>query len=159
MQEGVIRMSPQGIPAIVFGVRDTIYALEQHGTAVLLPWLQRYSATSHVPGLPNWCKGLLNVRGTVQMVVDLGQLLGFIPCDLGEHCRLIFIEYGGATLGLLVDFEIGVRYLRAPDSPVSARSVPFSRGIAMLEERPVIVLDGAALIAHVAEDLDAPIAL
>ncbi len=159
MQEGTSRTSMQNIPAIVFGMRDDLYALEQHGTAVLLPWLQRYAATSPVPGLPQWCMGLLNVRGSVQMVVDVGQLLGFAPCDLSERSRLIFIEYGGATLGLLVDFEIGVRYLRVPDSAVRARTTPFSHGIALLEDQPVIVLDGAALIAHVAEYLNAPLAL
>jgi chemotaxis signal transduction protein len=156
MQKGANPMPKHTIPAILFGVRSNLYALEQHGTATLLPWLQRYTPVSFVPGLPSWCLGLLNVRGTIQMVVDLGQILGFAPCDLTERSRLIFIEQGTAILGLLVDFEVGVRYLRAPEAPVNTTPAPFSSGVCLLGDEAVMVLDGALLIAHVAKHLDAP---
>jgi purine-binding chemotaxis protein CheW len=156
MQEGAHSVPKHTIPAIVFGVRGDFYALEQHGSVTLLPWLQRYSPASYVPGLPPWCMGLLNVRGTVQMIVDVGQVLGFMPCDLTESSRLIFIEHGAATLGLLVDFEIGVRYVRAHETPVRAKPTRFSPGVAVLGDQVVTVLDGALLIAHIAEQLNAP---
>jgi chemotaxis signal transduction protein len=100
--------------------------------------------------------GLLNVRGTVQMVVDLGQILGFATCELTENSRLIFIERS-AILGLLVDVEIGVRYLRAGETPADAPSMLLSSGSALLDDQVVTVLDGASLIAQVAEQLEAPV--
>jgi purine-binding chemotaxis protein CheW len=146
----------RAFPAIAFAVRGRLYGLEQRGTADLLPWLQRFTAASAVPGLPDWFVGLLNVRGTVQMVVDLGHLLGHGRSDAGDSSRLIFIEHGTAQLGLLVDKEIGVRYLRPDDAPEHALGGPFAVGCAQLENHPVTVLDGAAIIRHVADALRAP---
>jgi chemotaxis signal transduction protein len=146
-------------PAIAFAVRTRLYAFEQRGAATLLPWLQRYTTPSPAPGLPTWCLGILNVRGTVQMAVDLGMLLGYGQSDTSDGSRLIFIEHGEAQLGLLVDLEIGVRYLRPNDSPEDALGGPFATSTAMLETRSVTVLDGAAIIRHVAEQLGAPVYL
>ncbi|MDB5058258.1 MAG: Chemotaxis protein [Chloroflexi bacterium] len=147
----------QGFPAIAFGVRSRLYAFQQRGTATLLPWLQRYAGASPAPSLPQWCLGLLNVRGTVQMAVDLGNLLGHGPSDTTESSRLIFIEHGLAQLGLLVDSEIGVRTLMPNNLPEDAFGGPFATSSAMLESHPVTVLDGSAIIRHVAKQLDAPI--
>jgi chemotaxis signal transduction protein len=142
--------------ALVFAMRGRLYAFEQHGQATLLPWLQRYRAASSAPGLPDWCLGLLNVRGTVQMIVDLGYLLQEGHSNVAAGSRLIFIEYGAARLGLLVDEEVGVRYLR-PAEPLDLQASPaFANGAAWLEAQAVTVLDGAAIIQHVAEELRAP---
>jgi chemotaxis signal transduction protein len=142
--------------ALVFSVRERLYAFEQRGQATLLPWLQRYRPAGAAPGLPEWCLGLLNVRGTVQMVVDLGRLLKEGRSDITAGSRLIFIEHGAAQLGLLVDGEIGVRYLRPGESPDFQASPLFANGRAWLDTQDVIVLDGAAIIRHVAEELRAP---
>lgn len=141
--------------AIIFHLRGRLYALEQRGTATLLPWLQRYAPPSGIPGVPEWCRGLLNVRGAVQMVVDLGGLMGFGAAEITEQNRLIFIEHGLAQVGLIVDREIGVRTLRQGDAAFD-QSVPFAADGAFLDERPVLVLDGAAIIRRVAEALRAP---
>lgn len=142
--------------ALVFGVRGRLYAFEQRGEATLLPWLQRYRPISAAPGLPEWCLGLLNVRGTVQMVADLGYLFGQGRSDTGDSSRLIFIEYGSAQLGLLVDQEIGVRYLRPHKTIEDVMAEPFIGGGALLENEQIGVLNGAAIIHHVAEALRAP---
>lgn len=153
MQESV---TGHAFPAIAFSVRGRLFALEQRGTADLLPWLQRFTAASPAPGLPEWVLGLINVRGTVQMVADLGQLLGFSRSEVNDATRLIFIEHGAAQIGLLVDSEIGVRYLRPSDAPEHAMGGSFATGSALLENHPVTVLDGAAIIRHVADALRAP---
>jgi chemotaxis signal transduction protein len=142
--------------ALVFAVRGRLYAFEQRGQATLLPWLQRYRAAGAAPGLPEWCLGLLNVRGTVQMVADLGYLLQEGHSTVAAGSRLIFIEYGAARIGLLVDEEIGVRYLK-PGEAFDLQAAPaFATGAAWLEAQAVTVLDGAAIIQHVAEELRAP---
>lgn len=148
--------SGRTVLAITFTVRGRFYALEQLGTANLLPWLQRYVVPSAAPGVPEWCLGLLNVRGTVQLLADLGHLLGYGLSEPSENTRLIFIEQGSAHLGLLVDTEIGVRYLRPSTEENSAEAGPFTSYPALLENRPVTVLDGAAIIRHVASELGAP---
>lgn len=140
---------------LTFVVRDHLCALDQRGSAHLLPWLQRYTPPSSAPGLPDWCLGVLNVRGTVQMVVDLGHLLGFGLSEPDTQARLIFLEHGLAQLGLLVDREIGMRPVAPLDEPLGD-ALPFQHGVGLLEGQPVALLDGAALIAQVATQLHAP---
>jgi chemotaxis signal transduction protein len=149
-------MNGRVFAALVFEVRGILYALEQRGSVTLLPWLQRYRPVSPSPGLPEWCLGLLNVRGTVQLVADLGHLLREGRSELADGSRLIFIEHGTARLGLLVDEEIGVRYIRPGDVPEPLGSDQFSHGSAWLENKAVRMLDGGAIIQHVAEALRAP---
>jgi len=132
--------------AIVFKVGTRLYGLEQRGTATLLPWLQRFSGASAAPGLPPWCLGLLNVRGTVQMAVDLAGLLGTGQPEVTAESRLIFIEHGPAQLGLLVDAEIGVRNVRCQDAPGRVVAGQFAARVGELDAQQVTVLDGAALI-------------
>jgi chemotaxis signal transduction protein len=149
------RVQTRQFLAIVFLLRGRLHALEQRGAATLLPWLQRYAPPSGAPGLPEWCWGLLNVRGAVQLIVDLGGMMGHGPSAISEHSRLIFIEHGAAQLGLVVDREVGVRTLRPGDAAHDS-GVPFAASGAFLEDRPVLVLDGAAIIRQVAEALHAP---
>jgi purine-binding chemotaxis protein CheW len=150
-------VADQSMPAVVFALRTRLFALEQHGDARLLPWLQRFVGASPVPGLPQWSLGLLNVRGTVQMAVDLGYLLGFGQSTAGPESRLIFLERGSIQLGLLVDAEIGVRYLRSAGEVPADENVPFATKAATLDGRSLLVLDGVAIIRHVAEQLGAPV--
>ena len=46
------KVAGETVPAVVFSLRSRLFAFEQHGTATLLPWLQRFVGTSPVPGLP-----------------------------------------------------------------------------------------------------------
>ena len=147
---------PRQFLAITFALRDGLYALEQRGAATLLPWLQRYVAPSEAPGLPGWCLGLINVRGTVQMVADIGHLLGLGPSEVSDETRLIFIEQHAAQLGLLVDREIGVRMLRLSEVPPDADPAGFVCCAALLEDQQVLVLDGARIIRFAADMLRAP---
>jgi purine-binding chemotaxis protein CheW len=146
----------QTIPAVVFTLRTQLYALEQHGNATLLPWLQRYIGASAIPGLPPWSLGLLNVRGTVQMAVDLGCVLGLGLSFPGPESRLIFLERGSVQIGLLVDTEIGVRYLQTSGEPLPTEHNPFAMRSASLDGRPLVVLDGYAIIRYIGEQLGMP---
>lgn len=150
------RTGGQPFPAIVFVLRDELYAFEQFGSATLLPWLQRFAPPSPLPSLPDWCLGVLNVRGTLQLVVDLGCLVGFGCSEIGDQTRLIFIEQGPAQLGLAVDREIGMRTLRYADMPPRVETQFVSSG-AQLGDGPVLVLDGSAILRFVSGVLHAPV--
>lgn len=145
---------PQAL-CLVFAVRDRLCAFDHRGSAGLLPWLQRYTHPSGAPGVPEWCLGLLNVRGAVQMIVDLGHVLGFGLTEPAGQARLIFLEHGAAQLGLLVDREIGMRQVALQES-AGDDLLPFQYASGQLDGRPVALLDGAALIAHLAAQVHAP---
>jgi len=90
------------------------------------------------------------------MVIDLAHVLGYGRTDTTDHCRLIFIEHGGAQLGLVVDSEIGVRYLHPNTMQEDTVEEVFATATALLDNRVVILLDGVAIIREIAQQLRAP---
>jgi chemotaxis signal transduction protein len=142
------------VPALVFTLRGHFYGLLQNGGAALLPWLQRYTPPSAIPGVPPWMLGLLNVQGTVQAIVDLGAFLGLGASAPNDHSRLVFVEQDELQVGLLVDSTTGMRYVDAVDYGSHDAAEPLVAGAGTSNGQRVRVLDGVALIAALARDLE-----
>lgn len=56
-----------------------------------------------VPGAPPSVLGIINLRGNVVTVLDTRDLLALATSALTDDSRIMIIEAGRATLGLLVD--------------------------------------------------------
>lgn len=143
------------VPALIFTVRGRGYGLLQDGGAALLPWLQRYTTVSPVPGVPAWLLGLLHVQGTVQAVVDLGAFMGYGESPRDAHTRLIFIERAELRAGLLVDSAAGIRYLDRVECDGYTDDQPLLAGTATMNGERLHILDGALLIDALAGALGA----
>jgi len=147
------------VPALIFTVRDRAYGLLQDGGATLLPWLQRDTTVSPVPGVPPWLLGLLHVQGTVQPVVDLGLFMGWGESARGGGARLIFVEHDEICAGLLVDGASGIRYLDRVE-PVErdgdTAGQPLLAGTASMNGASIRILDGCLLIDALAGALGTP---
>ncbi len=66
-----------------------------------------------VHSAPDYVKGLLNLRGQVVTVCDLGKRLGFEECQIGKKSRVIIIRTDMEYIGLLVDSVIEVIAVQA----------------------------------------------
>ncbi len=148
-------MAPERVPALIFTLRGQGYGLLQDGAAALLPWLQRYTPVSPVPGVPAWLLGLLHVQGTVQAIVDLGLFMGHGEGARAAQTRLIFVEREELCAGLLVDSAAGVRYLDRIDYDGEAGGHPLLAATATMNGEPVRIIDGARLIESLARALGA----
>lgn len=140
------------VPALVFSLRTHTYCLLQDGSATLLPWLQRYTTVSPVPGTPAWMLGVFGVHGTIQPIVDIGLFMGHGAGARDNGARLVFIERGELCVGLLVDGAAGIRYLDRVEQ--GAVDEPFLLGTATLGGKPIRILDGGGLIEALARTLD-----
>ncbi len=69
-----------------------------------------YPNLTMVPGTLPWVKGLANIRGSLLPVMDLQRYLGQPPIHLRQHSRIMVIQQGELTAGLLVDEVIGMRH-------------------------------------------------
>lgn len=58
---------------------------------------------SPLPGAPRLVDGVLEVRGTVIPVIDLGRRLGHPPAPLSIHQRFVVVRANGRRLALRVD--------------------------------------------------------
>ena len=74
------------------------------------------SATIRLPGAPEFVCGIVNVRGTLVPLVDLGRLLDAEPANPSGW--VVTLDLGGRRCALAVD---ALPVLRAADAPPGAR--------------------------------------
>lgn len=67
---------------------------------------------TRLPGAPTWCAGLLNLRGRVLTVVDLGLLRG----AEGTDGPVVVVEEAGRRFGLRVSRVLGVQALAGQEA-------------------------------------------
>lgn len=96
--------------------------------------------------------GIMNLRGLVVPVLDLGLYLGAAPVDADPHTRVVVLEENGETMGLRVSAVEDVttltdQQIEPPDNTRLCRiSNQFFRGVARLGQKPMILLDASQLL-------------
>jgi purine-binding chemotaxis protein CheW len=112
----------------------------------------RLPAITPVPRAPFAVQGVINLRGTIIPVVDPRQVLDLPRPAPTRSSRVIVVEVGGHTIGLIVDAVTEVRRVPAvaiePPSALGADlNTTHLRGIAKLDGRLVMLLDLASALA------------
>jgi len=97
--------------------------------------------------------GIMNLRGQVVPVIDLGLHLDLTPVVEDSQTRIVVLEENGEVLGLRVSAVEDVTNLtesqiEPPDTVRICRiSNTLFRGVARLGQRPMILLDAGQLLA------------
>ena len=65
--------------------------------------IRGWSASTPVPHAPSYVVGMINLRGVVLAVVDLGARLGLGVCQPDSSSVVVVAHIGGVPVGLLVD--------------------------------------------------------
>ena len=102
---------------------------------------------TYLPKAPDFIEGVVNLRGQVLAVIDLAKRIGIKSNERGEDTRIIVVEVGDNTVGMLVDSVSEV--LRLPSEFVDDvpslvdTEVPehYIRGVGKLEDRLLVLLD------------------
>jgi purine-binding chemotaxis protein CheW len=68
----------------------------------------RHQAATPLPGAPASIEGVIDLRGTLVPVVDLGRLLGGVALRAGPRSRIAVAEVDGIAIGLAVDAAIQI---------------------------------------------------
>jgi purine-binding chemotaxis protein CheW len=68
----------------------------------------RFEAPTALPGAPELVEGVIDLRGALVPVVDLGRLLGGEKLRPGPHARIAVVEIDGLVIGLAVDAAIEI---------------------------------------------------
>jgi purine-binding chemotaxis protein CheW len=147
-----------GVPAaedeayLLVRAADELYAL----AGAALREVMRWRTPTPLPGAPPALLGILGQRGVVLPIVDLRLTLGLPAAALGRAARLVVVHHDGIDMALLVDAVLDLVPLAAlgplPAGPERGR-LPLLAATARLEDRPLVVIDLAALIAVVQDGL------
>jgi len=105
----------------------------------------RMQPITKVPKAPFYVEGVINLRGRVIPVIDIGKKFGFEKTEEAKNNRIVVINIKDTTLGIIVDSVTEV--IRVPiDSidPVSeivtSGQSDYLLGIAKLPDKMVILL-------------------
>lgn len=101
---------------------------------------------TRVPRCPDFIEGIINLRGRVIPVVDLRTRFGLPAGERTANTRIVVVEIGGHTIGVIVDEVLEVLSVAGdavePTPPViSGLESDYLLGVAKLDDRLVILLE------------------
>jgi len=106
----------------------------------------RVQEITKVPGAPEFVLGVINLRGRVISVVDLGLQLGLDRTEITSSSRILVIQLDGISVGFLVDEATSV--IKVSEDAIDSRpemiggvKADFLEGVAKLEGRLAILLN------------------
>lgn len=106
---------------------------------------------TQMPQAPDYVRGLINLRGHVIPIIDLRKRFGLPDIEKNERQRIIVVNVGRRTIGVVVDEVDQVLRVKAEDiepPPTSIKGInhDFICGLAKLEAKLVILLDVESLL-------------
>jgi len=110
----------------------------------------QYGALTQVPMMPDFIRGVINLRGSVVPVLDLAVRFGRAPSDVSRRTCVVVLEvelHGeDLVLGFIVDqvravLDIGAADIEPPPAFGSALRSEFLAGIGKVDGEFVILLD------------------
>ena len=134
-------------PTLLFRVGRDLYGSKVTSAQEAIPLRN----TTRVPGAPAYVRGLINLRGTIVTVIDLGARLDATHTGSDEGSILLVRQNGGDRIvGVVVDEVLDVRSLAIDEdaTPAGARG-GMTRGLTMIDDTTVVILDLDALISKV----------
>lgn len=132
---------------LLFGVAGQTYGCDITTIREIIP----VRRTTRLPGAPSYVCGLINLRGTIVTVLDLGLRL-----EHGRPARangsIILVDFGSKLVGVTVDEVMDVQPLAEEQIEQAAAEQArggIVRGLGHLGDRVVILLDMHTIVKQV----------
>jgi len=132
---------------LLFRLGEGTYGCDIDAVREIIP----YRRATRLPGAPAYVQGLVNLRGTIVTVLDLGIRLDASRAPVREG-SIILAEHGTRNVGIAVDEVMDVQEVR--EDPVETGAGGDSRnglvrGLGHLEDDVVALIDIHTLVTQV----------
>jgi purine-binding chemotaxis protein CheW len=134
---------------LLFRVAERVYGCDIDAVREIIP----YRRATRLPGAPAYVQGLVNLRGTIVTVLDLGMRIDPTRAPVREG-SIILAEHGARVVGVAVDEVMDVQAIA--EEPVEAAVGDtrggLVRGLGHLgdgEDGVVVLVDIHALVTQV----------
>ncbi len=116
--------------------------------------INRLTNVTHIPTAPSFVEGIINLRGLIVPVVNLGLRFGLARTEHSKDSRVVVIESEGHTMGLVVDAVSEV--LRIPNSEIDPATnmssggidISFVEAVGKIGERLILILSPERLFSE-----------
>jgi purine-binding chemotaxis protein CheW len=149
MSTALTSSAGQTVLLATFYVRDALCALDAAGIQEVI----RLGPLTPVRHAPSDVAGILNLRGKIVTILDLGLRLGFPPAIPSGDSRIFIMEDRYEFVGLLVDrvdevVEVSREDWQAPPANVRGVQGRFFQGVCRAGGRAITVLHPGAILAE-----------
>jgi purine-binding chemotaxis protein CheW len=136
------QQSAENALVATFSVRGALCALDAAGVQEVI----RLRPITPVRHAPEEVAGIINLRGRIVTVLDLGLRLGFGRIEPGPESRIVIVNDRSEFIGLLVDRMGEVTPAdpgrsEALPANISPNQAPFFRGICRAGNQALTLLD------------------
>jgi purine-binding chemotaxis protein CheW len=127
---------------VVFKVEASEYVI----SAAEVVQMESFQGATRVPGTEGHVAGLVQVRGKVVPVVSLRARFGLPAIEPTIDSRIVVVNNGGRTVGLLVDsarevVKLAEDQLKPPPEALAERSQGFVKSVAQAGSRLLMLID------------------
>ena len=146
--EPTVAPASTGRRTLLFRVGTTVYGCDIDDIREIVP----FRPATRLPGAPPYVMGLINLRGTIVTVLDLGVRLEPTRNQVSDGSIMLVALPGGTRLvGVAVQEVMDVRIVGTERDDVMAGSADHDivRGLAHVDGAAVILLDIHSLVRQV----------
>ena len=127
---------------ILFGVAGTSYAVPSRQ----VQHMEMVEQVTAVPNAPPFVEGVVFSRGQIVPVINLRARFGFERMTLNQRARLLIVQHGSRSVGLLADearefITIADGSIQPPGDAIGNLSGSYLDGVATLGQRIVLILN------------------
>lgn len=141
---------------ILFTVAGTAYALPSQAVA----HVEMVEQITRVPDAPPFVDGVVFSRGQVVPAINMRARFGFERAALDVSSRLLVVQHGGRSVGLLVDacrefLALPQASIHPPADALNGLGAQYVEGVATIGERLIVVLGLERLLGTTAHAVGA----
>ena len=106
----------------------------------------RWEEVTRIPNTDPYIKGVINLRGNIIVINDLAMKLGLPSKEVDDDTRILVVEVGDNTVGMVVDSATEVLRLEgdkireAPSMVTSNIDSNYIQGVGLLDEKRLLTL-------------------
>ena len=135
---------------LLFDIGGKVFACDMSAIREIIP----FQRITRLPGAPSTVCGLINLRGNIVTVLDLGARVIGKPCNR-EGGSILLVPYRDRLLGLGVDEVRDLQSIRADElssgEDFTAFDAEIIQGLAEVDGELAVILDIDALVRGVLE--------
>lgn len=128
---------------------------EEYGISVTeVVSIEKAREITSVPEASAYLLGVIDLRGRIVPIIDLGNILGGSGREKTESTRYIVVQLGDQMIGFAVDEATDI--IDVPSTVIQKPTIfqsKFIYGIARLDQRMIVLLDIPNIIEEVAGEI------
>lgn len=149
-EKEVIEKAENTIQMVSFLIANGLYGMDINDTREIV----KVDRITPIPGSAEYIEGVMNLRGKIIPIVDIGKLLGLSKIVFSNDTRIIIIEIQDQTqIGLLVYAIMDIVHILPgkigpPPSTLEKIKAKYIKGEVQVDDKLMAILDLKDITSH-----------